>query len=373
MKHVFFCAALVLSPLLAGGCLLTSDFDGLSSGGGSASSSTSGGDGDCCLGQLCGADGACLPVELAAQGSPSSIALSDTAIYWTDTTLDEIRTLPKVLSAGYVAEVFAAGETNAENAYVRDGFLYWSRHLDGDDTFAVMRRPLDASADPTSVVSGAGHVTGLAVDGTHAYFSVEHVAASTAGLYRVTRAGGAAETLVAPGPYGLRSVALDQAAPDGDTVYWARASSAPEGAIVSIHKDKVAAEQPAVRVAAQSRPWSLVVDDGALYWTNSASDGADGYAVMTAASDGSGLSTVDDSLSSPWALAKHGTTLAWTALGAGSNVGQVAMRVLPDGPVRVLAANEAWPGSVATDGRAVVWANEYDGRVRMMGTCACTP
>lgn len=374
MKHAFFLVASFALPLSAGACLLTSDFDGLASGGGTSSSTSgAGGDeGDCCLGQLCGADGQCLPIELDTQGVPTSIALSDTTIFWTDSVRDEVRALPKVLPPGFSPEVFAAGEVNADNAFVRDEHLYWTRYDDSAGTFEVRRRPLDASADASSIAAGMGRVEALFVDATHAYFSLQFQADSTGRLDRVLRDGGAAETLVGPEPYVMGSVTADLSAPDGPALYWVRASASPEGAVASIHKDKLPAEDEALLVTGLPRPQSLVVD-GALYWTHSEAVGPFGDALMTAALDGSGVTVVDATLATPWALAKHGDTLAWTAFGPDDGPGSVALRVLPSGPTRVLAASEAQPGSIATDGRAVVWGNEYDGRVRMIGTCACTP
>jgi hypothetical protein len=386
-----------LAPSLVGaalaGCLWTSDLDGLatggaasssggggaggasssSGGGGGASSTGAGGDaGACCLGNVCEESGRCASITMHIGAVIGSLALDATRVYWTDPHLGEVLALSKAALPGDIPDALATAEDHAATIAVRGGLACWSTRDMEADTYALRCRASEGEEEPVTIATGDGSIVGLALDDTHAYFGVVLAATSATSVLRVPLAGGEFETLVAPDQHGLSSPALDQADPTDDRVYWARLEPEPEGGIFSIRKDKLPAEEPRTEVTGQARPLRLVVDDRALYWTNTEDDGATADRVMSAPVGGE-ATEIDASFETPWAIAKYEDTLAWTAIANVQNDGVVATKALPNGEVRVLADGQAWPGSVAIDERAVYWGNEYDGRLQKIGRCVCTP
>lgn len=354
------------------GCLLTSDFDGLASGGGSATSTSTGADGDCCLGQVCGANGQCQPFELVNDAIASSIALTADSIYWTDSTYSAVRALAKDAPFGSAPTVVVPSTTKPGNLVATSSALFFSTYDEGGDTYKIQRKDLEGDAEAVEIASGPGRVTSLGVDATHAYFSTISPS-STSSMFRCLQTGGAVDPLVSDSPYAFLSITFDAAKPNDGYVYWARANTFPEGALQRIHKDKLGAEMPVTMVGSQSAPRSLAVSDGTLFWANSGMEGTYGYRLMSATTAGEDLTVLNDALPSPWAVAKLGSQLAWTGLGAQTTSGDVAVTDLTTQETRVLATGQAWPGSVAIDERAVYWANEYDNRLQKVGTCTCQP
>ena len=372
MKHALATAMGVLLVLSQQGCLLTSDFDGLSSGGGSATSTSTGSDGDCCLGQVCGANGQCQPIELVSDAIVSSIALTADQIFWTDSTYSSLRSLAKDAPFGSAPTVVVPSAAKPANLVATASALFFSSYDEAGDTYSIFRKDLAGNSAAVEIAAGSCKGARIGVVARHVSFSTISPGSSSY-IFRILQAGGPKTAQEWVTRYALLSITFDTHQPDDGYVYWARANTFPEGSLQRIHKEKLDAEMPTTMVDSQSIPRSLAVADGTLFWANSGMEGTNGYPLMAATTAGGDLTVLNDALPTPWAVAKLGAQLAWTGLGAQTSAGDVAVTDLTTGKTRVLASAQPWPGSVAIDDKAVYWANEYNNRLQKVGTCACQP
>ncbi len=146
--------------------------------------------------------GAGFEVFAASQRDPRDIVLDETYVYWNSVGDSAVMRAPL---AGGPATSLAANLPVAPIALALDvDHIYW-RNLEGK-----VKRALKAGGEPTSVQTGAGFVTAIAVDEVDLYF----VVTENSTLGRTSLATGAVTYLDTSSP-GAATIALDAHA-----IYW---------------------------------------------------------------------------------------------------------------------------------------------------------
>jgi len=239
------------------------------------------------------------PVVIASgQGTPESVAVDGTGVYWVDTgTTGTIMAAPLDGGAPFA---LASGQSNPSGTVVTGGNVYWVTESGGTD--AIMTVPT-AGGTPTPFANV--QATNIAVDANNVYACVVlpqptdgALVMESSQIVRMPLDGGAATVLAsqtiaspiavdavnvywlggAPLELGVIAVAIDGGAPvtlaagiqahsivsDGTNLYYSLFTSTPS----DVMRMPVTGGTPVVVAALQNNPASVAVDGTSVYWMN---------------------------------------------------------------------------------------------------------
>lgn len=222
--------------------------------------------------------------------------------------------------AGRCWIVLAAG--GPAGLAVEDGSVYWTAPREG----AVMKTPVEGGMS-TTLVRGRDHPVAIAVDPSFVYWTDYNQGGS---VMKVPLHGGTATTLASHQAFAEALAAGERA------VYWTgrgRVTAAPLGG-----------GRLTTLASQQALPFGIAVSRAAVFWT----DHAAGAAVLWR--------------SVMWGPSAHRIALKGI-LERTMRQGEVMAAPLAGGPPWTVAAEQAGPGGIATDGRAVYWTDDGSGRV----------
>ncbi len=298
-----------------------------------------------CLGSACHG-GVCDPTVIASfQGSPWSVVVDATNVYWVNKGLETQNTgsvmmRPKDLTSGlsYVSQT-----NEAQPMWLaQDGeFLYWTA------TDAVRRVKTDGTA-LGDFASSPGRNVGIATDGTYCFWTGGN---STKSWVRrqllISSNPTPAETILSSGQSKTQGVAVDATT---GVVFWAADNN-----IVKASNPTGTNWTVVTLASNQSAPESVSLLGANVYWTNSGTAPLLPIRKTSAAGGGSVLDVTGPASSHMMAI--RDDVLYWTEGVTGQTTGRV-MRV----PVNVsgavpvaLAVNQAFPHGIAVDDTYVYW------------------
>lgn len=337
-----------------------SGMGGSGAAGGGAAGAPPGG---CCLGAPCLANGRCAPVKMGT-GVASATAVLGAHVYWGNLQGDELRRAPRSAPVGTPSETFAPSEANPENLRARGEVLYFTTWQ--PNTYQL--RSVVPGSAPMTVAQGAGHVTGMSLDDTFAYVTIEgtQMVGNPNGMVaKIELASGTVTPLIVgtlePSP---TSPELD-ATVAGSFVHWVS-----RGSPGKIRKTDVSGFSAALDVAVgQPDPERLQVRDGVAYWTARSA----GAIRKKPLASGGTEDVVASGQNGPESLLLSGDTLYWANRADGGPTGAIMRMTLPSGTPETLADGLRWPAGLALDEWAIYWGNYYGEGVYRVGLCACTP
>jgi hypothetical protein len=272
-----------------------------------------------CLGGACTAS-ACAPILVASsQGKPFTLAVNETAIYWTN---NEANTIGYAPIDGGAAGVFVSFAGYSPTGLALDAnHIYWTRWLEGLIGWVA----LDGGAPSSFSSQGIGPGTLAVQSGTLAVVNDQPFTCQNAYSVVKMAVDGGGASIVAEGGTELPSVVLAMG-----SIYWANRGTA-------------SCDAGGARGAVEGVP---VRGGGRVVFTASEPDG----------------------------LATDGTSLFWVNLNGGAlGAASIVSQPLDGGVARVLASNLAEPLTIAVDDANVYWAdwsNESIMRVRKDGSQA---
>jgi hypothetical protein len=165
------------------------------------------------------------PVSLASeQGLPTSLALEDGRLYWTNFTEGTLRSVP---SAGGPSTPLVTGQSYPQFLALGGGELYWVNSPGYPDTVSVVPQE---GGEPVVLYSASNEITSLAADATGVYFTLggEPSSADAGALMHASPAGDDLAA-VADEQSSPRSVALR----DG-RLYWVSGEQLGEQTLLSM-------------------------------------------------------------------------------------------------------------------------------------------
>jgi hypothetical protein len=203
-----------------------------------------------------------MPTQVAKALAPVAIAVSGTAVYWTEDTPagDDVRVVPVGGGEGHVREFSPLGAPYT---------LSWGIAVDSTGVYltmydfgTVMKYSLDLTSS-TTLAAGLSGPYGIAVDDGNVYWTDPKAGT----VMSVPKTGGA-PTMLASGQVGPQRIAVD-----GTSVYWTNNGSLGSGfADGAIMKVAIGGGAPGM-LAAQSEPEAIAVDDKSVYWTTGGDSG----------------------------------------------------------------------------------------------------
>jgi hypothetical protein len=292
--------------------------------------------------------GVCQPVAIvpgSAGYRPWQLALTATAVYFTDSINGQIATVNKD-GTGLRALDSSGFRDNALG--VDDGGVFFS---DLNDNAIVHCSLTSCGAGPMvlAMVPSGGDVIALALDQGITF------ADNMCDLYRLpTRLGGTPATLIlsdggSPCPYDVKS--------DGTHLYIAR----DDGHVVRMELDGGGVLDLS---GAQSVPLAngVAVDSQAVYWVQQDPNFALPGTINVAGLDGTNPHVLAGNQPNPEHIVSDGTNVYWTTTGFGSsgNSGKVMMCSPGNCQPVTLATQQPDPQYIVVDQQAVYWT-DFDG------------
>jgi hypothetical protein len=224
------------------------------------------------------------PTVLVA-GDLYAIALDGESIFF---TISQENGLQPTTPTGTIGSIPTAGGSTMEIAtgYVRlrdvrvdaDALYFAATSADGSVARIMKRSRLDGAETELATFDtpGFAFVGDLAVDATHVYFQGSEGAGAR--IWRVAKAGGAREEVVADAPYNIGGFYVD-----GDDLYWSDAglweSEGDDGpshyTCGAIYRTAVSGGARALVAAEQREPTRIVVDAARVYWATFGNFGVD--------------------------------------------------------------------------------------------------
>ena len=229
---------------------------------------------------------------------------------------------PITLATG-VEAFYDSGYLNAvavDSKYVYFGSLAPPPAPDG----AIMRAPIGGGA-PEAIYSGQALPEAVATDGTNVYwanwgtFDAQGHSNNDGTLWQGPIGGGTTPTMLASSLAGPSTLALDST-----TVYWVDlgplgTDNFPALNSGSVLKVPIGGGTVTTIASAQSVPFSIIVANGTVYWTEYGLS-APGL-VVSAPTAGGSLTPLVSGLDDPSALAISGSTIYWTNANSSANAG----------------------------------------------------
>ncbi|MGW6263057.1 DUF5050 domain-containing protein [Streptomyces sp. NPDC055085] len=231
------------------------------------------------------------PKTLASGYQPSyGVAVNDSHIYWTNFGDGKVYAANTDGSGVNTLESGQQGQNLPAGVAVDDSNIYWS-DLAGDG--AIKKANLDGT-DSGVITLFTGHSRGLAVDGSHIYWTN----ADDGTIYEASLNGSGMKPLVT-GQNAKAGIAVD-----GSHIYWTNAANG------TINEANLDGSGVTPLVYNQSSPTGVAVDDSNIYWANW--NGSDGR-IQAADLDGHGGTTVFDlGDDAPYGVAVGGYSTAAT-------------------------------------------------------------
>ncbi|MCW5552134.1 MAG: hypothetical protein KIS67_08195 [Verrucomicrobiae bacterium] len=237
-------------------------------------------------------------------GTYGSIALSDTDIFLSNLGINIVK-VPK--NGGVITTLYSTNQDTIEGITLRDGLVYWAGHYQG----MIFSMPMNGGPIVT-VATGPAFATGIQVTDTAVFWSLFNNPGS---VFKQPKGGGTAITLSS---------------------------------------------------TTQVNP-GLLVQGGWVYWTA----GRNIYRIPV---DGGTRQTCASNLSSAWRMAADGTNLFWVEFT--SPGGCVKQMPLDGGPIITLATNLVNPTCLAVDERNVYWTegdNRSPGSIKWVAKAIIQP
>jgi hypothetical protein len=142
-------------------------------------------------------------------------------------------------------------------------------------------------------------------------------------------------------------------AQDEKHLYW---TDSDDGTVTRLPKD---GGVPLILAMEQTRPTSLVLDGGHLYWANQGySRRPEKGTIVRMPLEGGEIETLANGLDSPLRIAVSGQDVFWTSIEDDGLSGTVLRGSTSGAPPVTLATKQKRPLSIAVDGDNVYWANQ---------------
>jgi hypothetical protein len=318
--------------------------------------------------------GSCLYTLASGQDHPSSLALDQGTLYWTN---ERAGTVMKVATAGGTpvtlatkAEQGLPGVPSTDGLPTRIGplvvappSLYWWAV---SDTLSIghscpMTGPCNQSAGaawPMSVLlsGGASASLGLSVGGP-VPSPMSGVAANADGFFLASGGGwivGTSTVEAGDGstPFGVVA--------DTHNIYWTDRTA---GTVTTASTVGDGVGPGTALATGQAQPSLLAVDTDSLYWTN-AGDGS----VVKVPKGGGATTVIAQGQTSPFGIAVSASGVYWT-----DRAGTVMKAPLAGGAPVTLASGQSTPYAIALDGTSVYFTNyASNGSVmKLTESCSC--
>ncbi|MGE0870481.1 MAG: hypothetical protein AB7P03_18095 [Kofleriaceae bacterium] len=290
--------------------------------------------GGCSAGACSCSQTSCTPENIATSGSQRHVlALDDVHVYWAAN--DFVMRRAKSLAGG--EEIVAAGQGDAFGVAVDGTHVYWT-----DVTSGTIMRRLKSLAAPAEVVAdGQSQPRWVVVDATHVYW-----ASKQSVTRRPKSLATPAETIATEGPNSIEALAVD------DThVYWA--------ANPGVRRRVKTTANPAVDVSADGPVYALALDGSHVYWATQ-------FEILRRVKT---LAIAEQRVT--WSAPVRWLTLDDTQVYWSDDTGVAHMpKDLSVASAGILAADD--PYTVAVDATHVyVSSTMIDASVRRVARCAC--
>jgi hypothetical protein len=229
--------------------------------------------------------------------------------------------------------------------------IYWTNPKAG----TIARANLDGTSPNQSFITGASKPTAVAVNGSHIYWTNSASGANGAGtIGRANLDGTSPEQSFITGASNPQGIAVD-----GSFIYWANAgTTAATRAIGRANLDGTSPNQSFVAVTGLSGPSGVAVNASFIYWTNPGDGETFSNSIGRANLDGTSPNqSFVNTLIDPGALTLNGSFLYWADKKAGFS-GQGIGRVKLDGSeLSRIFIDTLEPQGVAVDGAHLYWGN----------------
>jgi hypothetical protein len=229
-------------------------------------------------------------------GFVTQIAADADRIYFLDYGGPSVRSVP--LRGGpiqLVSQVLPAvsAEAGFGRIVVGDGYVYWAMDISG----GVWKAATDGADQDAAVQVADVQAFGVAVDGTHVYWSEPGQGLIRRLKLSAIGSGEQPETVVSNGE------SVSELALQGDRVFWEAGSSIGTALKEGYNQELI------TLASGESNVWSLTVDDAYVYWTNEGSS-----EVRRVSRLGDGLATLATG-NAPWGIAQDCGAIYWTNSG----------------------------------------------------------
>lgn len=285
-----------------------------------------------CFGGACIA-AKCAPVALASgQGTPWSIALSTTHVYWT------VRGYPgyvrRVPRDGGLTQTLASGQGDPDGLALNATHVVWAN---ADDTIRTV--PVNGGSVATLATVAGAHPVGVAVKGSYVFWT--NWGAGT--IQRVGLSGGTPVELSSGENLPHRIVS------DGTNVWWTSIGND------AVRRADIDGSNVTTVADGQVDSLGVAIDETHVYWSNQ------GDKAISRASFTTGSITVLASAPNiPAGIAVDDTHVYFTD---GHPTGAVRRVPKAGGSIETLGADQDSPLYVAVDGDSVFWTNREGGTI----------
>lgn len=291
-----------------------------------------------CLGGACQA-GVCQPVVVAlGQANPEAIAVSPSALYWTNIGAGTVATASL---SGSPPSILVSGQGSPRGIAITGAELFFTTLAGGQ----IQHVALPATTASTLVASQESPY-GVAADGTAVIWTAN---VPDGGVWQSGTDGSSVRRL-APGALAY-ALAIDARAVFFTTL--GSSQTAGDGAVVTVAR--AAGSVPQTLVANVKSPRGIAVDDANVYYT-SYGDGT----VSKVPRAGGAPTVIAASRFQPAAIAVDAAFVYWLDEYEG---GSVLRMPLEGGQVTTIAAGQSLPHALAMDDKSIYWANYGDGHV----------
>jgi Ricin-type beta-trefoil lectin domain/Domain of unknown function (DUF5050) len=226
-------------------------------------------------------------------------------------------------------------------------FLYWTDNYTSVGQSAISEASV-AGTSPQPIVTGLDDPAGIAVDGSHIYWT--DLGNNHDGTISEANLDGTSpQTIITGGePFGI--------AVDGNVLYWTDLDTG------TIRETSLDGGGTWTIVTGQGDAPALAVDGSNLYWTYQG-NGGDGT-ISEANLDGTSPHVIVTGLRYPYGLAVDGSHIYWTDLGYpddNGGDGTVSEANLDGTSPHVIVTGQEYPVGVAVFGSNLYWADQGTG------------
>jgi sugar lactone lactonase YvrE len=223
--------------------------------------------------------------------------------------------------------------------------LYWvNEDLDSGNGGTINEANLDGT-NPQTIITGQDFPFGMAVDGSHLYWTESNGTINEANLD-----GTNPQTIITgqDDPAGL--------AVDGSHLYWTNVLGG------TINEANLDGTNPQTIITGQDAPAGLAVDDSHLYWTDNAEISEANGTINEANLDGTDQQTIITGQIGPAAVAVEVGHLYWTNYGAGY-IGTIDEANLDGTNQQTIITGQDRPLGLAVDGSHLYWTDYVTGTI----------